>query len=153
MKELELTKGGDMTIIISGSGLPTHDNAITLIKREGAIVLLDLTKLRATIERAAKSLEDISVESIEQEVIKNLQDGMQTRDIDKLLVFAASGFIERSPQYSTLASRFLRQRLYKEVFSKSISDKNFTQFYKEYFITNITVGVVQDYFDKRIWKS
>ncbi len=150
MKELEFANDVGMSLSISDSGISGEQNSITLIKRDGRMVPLDHQKLKSTISRIAKDLLDVSVEDVEKEIFRNLQDGMQTKDFDKLFVLVASGFIERSPEYNVLSTRFLKQRLYKEVFGKSVSEQNFAQLYRETFITNLTIGVVQDYFDKRL---
>jgi len=123
----------------------------SVTKRDGMSVPFDSKKLRSTFERVAKGLEDsISIEGLMKEVLKNIYDGITTRELEKALILSTIVFIERDPAYDVIAARILLQRIFKEVHGSSISDLDKAKHYKEAFIHGIINGVKQQIFDARM---
>ena len=90
-------------------------------KGDGRIILLDSNKLKKTIDRIINGYEkEISADLIMKETLKNLFDGMSTKDIDNTLILASASLIEKSLSYTKIAYRFFLQKLYKEVIGNSI---------------------------------
>lgn len=130
-------------------------SSFTVIKRNGLAVPLAEDKMMRTIARLAYGLESVSVELVVQELLKTVFDGITTTDIEKASTLAAAAFIERDPQYDTLASRLLLQSLRKQVFAQSASDKNVMatnvqRTYQDSFISAINQGVAIGYLDARM---
>ncbi|MBI4141249.1 ribonucleoside-diphosphate reductase subunit alpha [Candidatus Woesearchaeota archaeon] len=124
---------------------------LTIRKRDGRIALFDIKKVRACISRASKGFEqDIDVDLISKELVKNIYDGVTTDEIDKALVLATIAFIERDSAYSFVGARLFLQRLYKEAMGKSISNDVFGMEYREAFIQGIKKGVECGLLDKRM---
>ena len=99
-------------------------------KDDGRIILLDSNKLKKTIDRIIDGYEkEVSADLIMKETLKNLFDGMSTKDIDNTLILASASLIEKSPSYTKVASRFFLQKLYKEVIGNSIKEEDLEKSY------------------------
>jgi len=123
----------------------------SVTKKDGRSVPFDSKKLRLTFERAAKGYEaDISIENLMKEVLKNIYDGMNTREMEKALILSTIVFIERDPAYDIVATRILLQRIFKEVHGSSITDTDKAKHYKESFIRGIILGVKQQVLDEKM---
>ncbi len=124
---------------------------LTVTKRDGRRQLFNLRKTDESIRRAVEGFEDdVSVDLIAREVIKNIHDKITTQNIDRALVLAAASFIERDPSYSFIAARLQLQRLYKEVVGRSLKDGETDAIYRHTFIENINAGVRHGLFDERM---
>ncbi|MBD3422253.1 MAG: ribonucleoside-diphosphate reductase subunit alpha [Chitinivibrionales bacterium] len=124
---------------------------LKVTKRDGRVVVFDRTKISATIQRVLNGLDDsVSAELLFAEFIKNIYDGVTTRDLDRALVMAAVSYIERHPDYDTAAARFFLQHTYKEAFRQSINEELFEKEYRSMFINNIHHGVTLGMLDKRL---
>ncbi|OIO24987.1 ribonucleoside-diphosphate reductase subunit alpha [Candidatus Micrarchaeota archaeon CG1_02_55_22] len=111
-------------------------------KRDGRMVLFELSKLKASIARASKGFEeDVSIDTIAKEAIKNIYDGVTTEEIQKALVLSSISFIEHDPAYSHVSARLFLQKLYKEVIGKSAADDFHGMAYREKFVEGIKRGV------------
>lgn len=111
-------------------------------------------KVVRTIARCAQGLNAVSVELVVQELLKTVFDGITTAEIEKAAILAAAAFIERDPQYDTLAARLLLQSLQKQVFSAISREKwdpvSFEQSYRQSFIDAIQQGVAAGHLDARL---
>jgi ribonucleoside-diphosphate reductase alpha chain len=126
-------------------------NSINVTKRNTKIVPFESEKIRAAIIRAAgERLSDISVELIEKEVLKNIYDMVTTQELEQALIMAAVTYIEIDPAYDHLASQLLMQKMYREVFGRSITNELLLSMYRERFIRGIERGVETGIFDKRL---
>ena len=124
---------------------------LTVTKRDGRKVLFDIRKVHRTLERAAKGYEnEVSIELIAKEVLKNIYDGATTQDIEKAIILATNTFIEKDPAYSYVASKLFMQRLYREVMDESITDAELEQHYRGAFINGIKTGVEKNLLDARL---
>lgn len=123
----------------------------SVTKRNGMTVPLDQAKLRATLERAAVGYEDsVSIDMLMKEVLKNIFDGITTKELEKALILSTTVFIELDPAYDAVASRLLLQKILKEVRGLSVRDGDNIRAYRDSFIQGITLGVKNEIFDSRM---
>ena len=126
---------------------------LTLTKRDGRTVLLNVKKIDESIQRAAAGLDGIEGDRVVREVIKNVYDGVGTEHLQQALVLAAAAFIERDPAYSRLAARLLLQKIYKEVLRRSITDDDeLDRLYRQSFIDGIRQGLESGRLDPGLGK-
>jgi ribonucleoside-diphosphate reductase alpha chain len=125
---------------------------LTLTKRDGRTVLLNVKKIDESIQRAAEGLDDaIEVDRVVREVVKNVYDGVGTDHLQQALVLAAATFIERDPAYSGLAAHLLLQKIYKEVLRRSVADDDeLDRLYRQSFIEGIRQGLDSGHLDPRL---
>jgi ribonucleoside-diphosphate reductase alpha chain len=124
---------------------------LTIIKSDGRKTLLDMNKLKLTIDRALNGYDkDCSVDLILKETVNNLFDGMTTEDIDRALVLSTICFIERHYNYGKVAARLFFQRIYKAAMGESISDSILEERYRATFVKNIKVLVENKLLDDRL---
>ena len=87
---------------------------ITVTKADGAKVPLDLIRLQDLINDACHNLEGVNAEHILNDTLKNLYDGVSTRDINTSMVMTARTLIEQEPNYSFVTARLLLDQLRAE---------------------------------------
>ncbi|MCK9544211.1 MAG: ribonucleoside-diphosphate reductase subunit alpha, partial [Novosphingobium sp.] len=120
----------------------------SVIKRSGQNIPLDYKKLKFNFERvSAQYKEDISIDNLLKEVLKNIYDGITTSELEKALILSTVVFIEQDPAYDKIASRLLHQKLFKEVVGFSVASEEKISYYRESFINNILTGVKNNLFD------
>jgi ribonucleoside-diphosphate reductase alpha chain len=130
-----------------------NNEGYTITKRNGKTVPLDINKMRSHVVRIAQDsgvLHDINPDMITQEVVKNIFDGITIEDLERALILSSAVFIEQDPSYDNVASRFLLQKVLKEVIGCSTNDDNQSELYKQAFVKSIEHGVQQGIFDKRM---
>lgn len=128
-------------------------NTLNIAKRNGQTMPLDYAKIKATLSRVSQGLEEcISIESIFNEIVKNIFDGISSHELEKALIMSTTVFIERDPAYDKVAGRLLLQKLSKEVIGKSISGDLYEHAYAESFVKGIIKGVEQNIFDSNLLK-
>jgi len=99
---------------------PSHevpdDERIELnVKRsDGSIEPLDTRRLQIIINEACEGLESVSAERVFDETLKNLFDGVASKDVGPTVVMSARGLIDREPEYSQVAARLLLDGLRTE---------------------------------------
>jgi len=124
---------------------------LTVTKRDGRRQLFNLRKIDLGVRRAAEGFADeVSVDAIAREVIKNIHDKVTTANIDRALVLAAASFIERDPAYDFVAARLLLQRLYNEVVGRGMKDGELDAIYRHTFLENIHLGIQCGLLDERM---
>ena len=124
---------------------------LLVTKRDGSTVQFDFSKIEATLERAARGLEaEVDTGAVMRELHRSIYDGVKTSEIEKGLVLAATSFMEHDPAYSTLASRLLRQRIYREVIGRSVGGDELDGAYRRAFVDGILRGVEAGLFDSRL---
>ena len=117
---------------------------IEVTKRNNKTEKINVDKINKSVMRACDGIEDVSASEIVLDAAIQLYDKIKTADIDKALVMSAKSKIEKDPNYSYVAARLLLGCLYKEVFSKSIAQKNFISTYKQKFIDNLKILSADD---------
>ncbi|MCG8313725.1 MAG: ribonucleoside-diphosphate reductase subunit alpha [Pseudomonadales bacterium] len=87
---------------------------INVTKADGTTTPLDLMRLQDLINDACQHLEGVNAEVILDETLKNLYDGVSTRDINTSMVITARTLIEQEPNYSFVTARLLLDQLRSE---------------------------------------
>jgi ribonucleoside-diphosphate reductase alpha chain len=124
---------------------------LTVIKRDGTRVLFNVKKLEQNLQRTGGDIaEGLDFHALAMEVINNVHDRIETRQIDQALVLATASFIERDPAYSFLAARLLLQKLRKEVIGKSLKESHIDAAYRDSFKQGIKRGLADGTFDSRL---
>lgn len=96
------------------------NEAITVIKRDGSSVPLDINKIHRVLTWAVQDLEDVSVSDIEMNAGLHFHEGISTTDIHNSLVKSASDLISKeNPDYQYVAARLLLYKLRKDVWGES----------------------------------
>lgn len=86
-------------------------NVIHIAELDSSLTPLNTAKLKATVEIAAKGLENIDVDAIVAETVKNLYNGVKISDISTTLMMATRTRIEHEPNYSYVTARLLAKEL------------------------------------------
>ena len=73
--------------------------AISVTKKDGSKVPLDINRLAAVVNHACEDLEDVNADSILEESIKNLYDGVSISDMKSALVMSARTKVEMKENY------------------------------------------------------
>ncbi|MBY0353125.1 ribonucleoside-diphosphate reductase subunit alpha [Candidatus Babeliales bacterium] len=111
-------------------------------KRKGEDVAFDRLKIEQAIRRCcAECLQDVSVDLIVEELMRNIYDGIPTKDLERALILAAVALMERDPAYDVLAARLFLQRIYKEIIGISVTEHTIAQLYQDQFIIGIKKGI------------
>ena len=88
--------------------------AISVTKKDGTKVPLDINRLASVVNHACEGLEGVSADSILTESIKNLYDGVSISDMKSALVMSARTKVEIEPNYSFVTARILLDELRSE---------------------------------------
>src|SRR5690606_18831072 len=103
---------------------------------------LDLAKLRQTIIEAGQNLpQEIDVEGILKETIKNIYDGIPVDEVFKSAILAARAMVEKDPCYSQVTARLLLHTIRKEVLGEEVAQGDMVTRYADYFPTFIKTGI------------
>jgi len=120
-------------------------------KRDGRTILFDVNKINTMIRDAVRGYEEeVSVEEISKEVIKNIYDGVTVDEIEKALILASISFIEKDPAYNFVTSKLFLYKLYREVVGEPYSNSNRENLYKSSFTYSIQKGIEEGIFDRRL---
>ncbi|MDI9659664.1 ribonucleoside-diphosphate reductase subunit alpha [Acinetobacter nosocomialis] len=88
-----------------------HHPTLQVTDANGQLQPLDLSAMKATVNRAAEGLEGIEVEAIIDETVKNLYNGVKESDIATTMMMATRTRIEQEPNYTYVTARLLRDEL------------------------------------------
>jgi len=90
----------------------------TVVKRNGQVEEIHLSKIHEMVEHACRGLAGVSESAIEMNANLQLFDGIQTSDIQEILVRSANDLITlESPNYQFVAARLLLFGLRKQVYN------------------------------------
>ena len=107
---------------------------------------MDINRLAAVVNHACDGLEDVSADSILEESIKNLYDGVSVSDMKSSLVMSARTKVEQEPNYTYVTARILLDELRSEALSflgiaEESSHPEMQKYYPEAFKAYIDKGV------------
>ena len=96
----------------------TNGNGIKVRKRDGSETSLNLDKIHKVVEEACEGLgSGVSASQVEMNSGLQFFDGIETKDIQEILVRSASDLISLdAPNYQFVAARLLLYGVYKQVF-------------------------------------
>ncbi len=87
---------------------------LTVTRKDGIRVALDEARLQRIVTEACQDIPNTDPSLILVETMRSLFDGVAEADVSKALVMSARTFIEREPNYSTVAARMLLDALRNE---------------------------------------
>lgn len=112
---------------------------------------LDLAQLRQTIVEAGQNLpQQIDVESILKETVKNLYDGIPVDEVFKSAILSARAMVETDPSYSQVTARLLLHTIRKEVLGEEVSQSDMATRYAEYFPQFLKAGIEGGLLDEKL---
>ena len=89
-------------------------------KRNGDLVDYDVTKIHQILAWATEGIKNVSISEIEMSSNLNLEDGIETKRIHKILTESAIGLTTLdNPEYEAVAARLLLYSLRKDVWGES----------------------------------
>ena len=84
---------------------------INITKSDGSLVPLDIDKVALLINDACEGLEEVSMNEVLEEALKNLYDGVSLADMRTSLVMSARTKVEKEPNYSFVTARILMDQI------------------------------------------
>tara|TARA_B100001250_G_scaffold413975_1_gene450046 strand:- start:1772 stop:4666 length:2895 start_codon:yes stop_codon:yes gene_type:complete len=125
---------------------------ISVTKKDGSQVPLDIDRLAAVVNHACDGLEDVSANAILEESIRNLYDGVSISDMKSALVMSARTKVEQEPNYSYVTARILLDELRSEALSfldiaEESSHPEMQNYYPKAFKAYIKKGVELEMLD------
>ncbi len=130
---------------------------IQVKKRDSNLEALDIQKIHKVLEWATEGINNVSISEIELQSGLQFTNGIETEDIQKILIKSAADLIsERYPNYQYVAARLLLMELRKEVYKqfepKPLLDtviSNINEGYYENIFEYYTANQIE-YFDSKI---
>jgi ribonucleoside-diphosphate reductase alpha chain len=155
LKERDSMSKQDVRHMEQGGLHQNHAHAMmpsfSVTKMSGEMVAIDYHKIEAAIARIANEYGiAIDIELMVREVVKNIYDGVSTRDLERAFIMAAVSFIEKDPAYDRLSTGFFLQKIYREVIGKIPAASTLAAAYKTGFIEGIRKGVAIGKLDSRM---
>ena len=92
----------------------TQHSDIEVTLDDGSRKPLDMARLERLINDACRGLEDVDVNKIIEETVRNLYDGVSINDVNTSMVMTARTLIEQEPNYSQVTARLLMDSLRSE---------------------------------------
>ena len=125
---------------------------ISVTKKDGSQVPLDIERLASVVNHACEGLEDVSADAILKESIKNLYDGVSISDMKSALVMSARTKVEQEPNYSYVTARILLDELRSEALSflgiaEESSHPEMQDYYPKAFLAYIEKGIELEMID------
>ncbi len=101
----------------AGAGSEDEDATPTMrvLKRNGGIEPVDVTKIVRAVGRCCPGLRHVDANRVAIKTISGLYDGASTKELDQLSIQTAASLIAEEPEYSRLAARLLSAYISKEV--------------------------------------
>ena len=134
----------------------TSSRLIRVTRKDGTTVPLDMQHIHSLIAEATEGLSEVNGQSILDDTIRNLFDGMSEADVCPIMVMSARTMIEQEPNYSYVAARLLLDGLRSEALGFVMnSDIRATQsemqgVYADYFRQFIHRGVSLELLDDQL---
>lgn len=113
--------------------------------------VLDMGFLRKLVESACVGLgEEVSADSVINETLRNLYDGMPLVEVFKACLLAARTRIEHDCDYTYVAARLLLHTIRKEVLGANVGQEEMGEKYATYFPEYIQKGIDAGLLDERL---
>jgi ribonucleoside-diphosphate reductase alpha chain len=124
---------------------------ISVQKRDGTTVKLNIDEIRKAVAFHSQGFEAyIDVEEVVAATKRNLYDGIPTSEINKAVIMALKGRIERDHKYSLVAARFLFNEVYYDVLGENEMSATFAEKYKNTFEEQIKKGIAGKRLDPKL---
>ena len=125
---------------------------INITKTDGSLVPLDIDKVALLINDACDGLDEVSMNEVLEEALKNLYDGVSISDMRTSLVMSARTKVEKEPNYSFVTARILMDQIRGEALGfLGVADEatyeEMEQYYPEALVAYIDKGIELDILD------
>ena len=123
--------------------------SINITKSDGTVVPLDVEKVAGLISDACENLDEVSINEVLDEALKNLYDGVSIADMRTSLVMSARTKVEKEPNYSYVTARILMDQIRSEALNflniaEESTYKEMEKYYPEAFKAYIDKGIELD---------
>ena len=112
-----------------------------IVHADGSKEELNPEKIQQEAERCCEGLALTSAPEVSEEVLTMLYDGVKTKEIEKALLFSARSRIEKEPSYTAVASRLLRNIVYREALAISPARDDAAKAHRDLFGDFIELGI------------
>jgi ribonucleoside-diphosphate reductase alpha chain len=131
---------------------PEDGPSIYIVKRSGQRQRFSVEKLKRTLQRVVRGLEnEVNIDLIANQCQNDAYDGITTDEISRALVFAARALIEIDPAYSKIATRLLCQQIYRQVAGEEeLNEDNIESVMRRVFVRNTQRAVEAGKLDRRM---
>ena len=128
---------------------------INITKSDGSKVPLDVERVASLINDACDGLEDVSVEEVLNEALRNLYDGVSLDDMRSSLIMSARTKVEKEPNYSFVTARILMDQIRNETLgflgvAEDATYEQMEQYYPQAFRAYIDKGIELDILDEEL---
>jgi ribonucleoside-diphosphate reductase alpha chain len=121
------------------------------VTENGMRILFDPARIRALVSAACDGLSEfVSAQTIVDETIKNLYDGVPIEEVHKSAILAARSQLEKDPAYSKVTARLLLHTVRQEVLGAEVAQEEMAERYAEYFPKFIKRGIEAELLDERL---
>ncbi len=108
----------------------------------GATITLTESDLLNQIDYACRGFEMLtSSEELLEQAALNFYEGITAAEIDQALIMTTKAKIEQDPDFATITSRFLLDKIYREVLSVEASDPTLCTVHQQSFAAYINRGI------------
>ncbi len=104
---------------------------IRIAKDDGSKEPLDVGRLKTVIAEACDELSDVDGETVLQETLKNLYDGVTQHDVNTALIMSARTMVEKEPNYTYVTARLLLDDIRAKALTRLEVAEKATQFEME----------------------
>jgi len=130
---------------------------IRVTLNDGSMKKLDKARMEVVIKEACQGLENVSVDAILKDTLRNLFDGVPVKEVNKALVMSARTLIEKEPNHAFVAARLLLDDLRGEALSfleitNAATSQEMAKLYPAAFKAYITKGIELDLLDPKLAK-
>ncbi|MCH8498457.1 MAG: ribonucleoside-diphosphate reductase subunit alpha [Marinobacter sp.] len=132
---------------------PVEDHPTLKVTRsDGRLEPLDLGLMKYQVEQACTGLEDVDPQSIVDEALRSLYDGIPVSDVLAALVMTARSRIEQAPAYSAVTARLLLEQLRLEASSalELPREQPLTDVYPEALTAFVHAGIRYELLDEAL---
>jgi ribonucleoside-diphosphate reductase alpha chain len=129
------------------------DNApqIHFVADDGRKQPLDPSALETTVKAACTGLGDaVSPTRVVEQAIRDLYDGISSKEVRGALVLSARSLIEHEPAYNYVTARLLLEQIRSEVFGAPVALNALADSHVEYFSEYIKLGIDAGLLDPRL---
>ncbi len=129
---------------------------INITTAEGSLKPLDMNRLTKVIAEACRDTSDVEADSVIEETMRNLYDGVPEEDVGVALTMSARTLIEKEPNYTYVSARLLVDNLRREALTFLAGQPTEATYlemegqYKDYFIRYVKRAVELELMDPRL---
>ncbi|MDF2940007.1 MAG: nrdA [Gammaproteobacteria bacterium] len=122
---------------------------------DGSMQKLDKARIETVIREACQNLANVEVDPILKDTLRNLFDGVPSKEVNKALVMSARTLIEKEPNHAYVAARLLLDELRAEALSflgvaNSATFQEMAKLYPAAFKAYIQKGIDHELLDPRL---